>query len=143
MSGLSLASLKSNYWGAVNAFSRSPTAIGAGAGGVYGATIGRDDGQSRLGGFIGGAAGGAVLTKAGMYGRAGFRDARNNMRLHQAMVKKNWASGAGVMPMSTPRAFARGARAAMSRDIGRSMDLIGKSGLNTNNGFNKMRGMFR
>ncbi len=47
----------------------------AGIGAVYGATVGRGDGQSWYGGAMTGALGGASLYGAGRYGAAGVRAA--------------------------------------------------------------------
>lgn len=124
-----------HYMGAIGKFNALPRtakwgAIGAGAGGVYGATLGRDPGQSRLGGFMTGAIGGAALgAAAGRYGYAGYSYARPGSQYNT--MRTNIGS------------FRRGAQATMSSDIGRSMDYIGKSGLASNSGFQKIRGLFR
>lgn len=56
-------------------------AYGAVGGAAWGATAGRDPGQSRLGGAFTGALGGAALGAAGYrYGGAAIRSSRNPMR---------------------------------------------------------------
>jgi hypothetical protein len=122
---------------------RGHLAMSAGAGALYGGTIGRDPGQSRLGGAFTGALGGAGLYGAARYGRAGYRDFKNTNRLRELMVKKNWASGAGVMPGSSLGAAGRGAFQAMRRDASTAMGFIGSSATRASNGFNKFRGLHR
>lgn len=95
---------------------------GALAGGMYGATLGRDPGQSRLGGAMTGALGGAALAR---YGRAAYRGTRG--------------AGRGMGLGSYVRALGAGAGkfafAQMHSDARRSARFI-------SSGLNKGKGMF-
>ena len=86
----------------------------SGAGAIYGGTLGRDEGQSRLGGAFSGAIGGAGLYGAARYGRAGYRNIRN----------AGAGMGFGKSAMAIGQSFGKGAFARARRDFrsaGRSM----------------------
>lgn len=140
-----MAGLKSNYYGAMAAFNSAPRAarwgaIGAGAGGVYGATLGRDPGQSKLGGFMSGAMMGGAMGAGGHYGALGLRAARPQINaLAGSFAAGNYRgmiSGLG----GVGRAGGRAAFGAMRSDGARASAFIG-SGINK--GYTKIRGLHR
>lgn len=92
--------------------------MSAGAGAIYGGTLGRDPGQSWYGGAFTGALGGAALYGAARYGRAAYRGTRG--------------MGAGMGFKDSAAAIGRGAgRAAYARartDIRRMARSIGFGG---------------
>lgn len=99
--------------------------MSAAAGAVYGGTLGRDPGQSRLAGAFSGAMGGAAMYGAARYGRAAYRGARLGSRslLGGAGMATGVSSRGGMAGLA--RGAGQGAWGQMRRDARRSMSAIG------------------
>lgn len=111
-------------------------ATGAGIGGLYGATLGRDPGQSWYGGAFTGALGGAALgvgaRGAARYGGAGLRNMNRGIDAGMLNAAPGYASGIGMMG----RSFARGAARRMRQDAIGARRYIGRS-LSNNQSINR------
>lgn len=140
-----LAALKSNYWGAMMAVSKSRMAMGGLAGGVYGATIGRDAGQSKLGGFMGGALGGAALGGMSHYGQFAYNRMGRMGGIRAAMAGARPGAFSSAMRATGAKMLHDSGRAfaSMSMMAGSAGRYIGRSGLSSNEGFQKIRSLFR
>lgn len=114
---------------------------GAAAGGLYGMTAGRDPGQSRLGGFMTGALGGAALGAGGYrYGGAMYRGGR----LGGSSLLGGLGRAAGVGPNANRYAgMARGAAQGLAwrvqRDAKWTRQFFGTQMTKASNAFNGLR----
>ena len=125
--------------------------IGAVGGGIYGATAGRDPGQSRLGGAFTGALGGATLGLGARYGYAAARGAGPNSlaaigRLTGGFNRPRNLGMAAYHGQNAARGAWSGIKAAGQRDFaalrslaGGSDGLIGKTITKTHG---KIKGLF-
>lgn len=113
-------------WGAMSPMGRMGTMAGAGA--LYGGTIGRNPGQSRFEGAINNAASAAVLYGAGRYGLAGAKS-------FQA------ARAQGRQGRDAFSAFSRGAFRRAARDALAAKRYIGNSPLRSNRGVGKIKAL--
>lgn len=120
-------------------------ATGAGAGALYGATLGRDPGQSRLAGAAWGAAGGAALGAGARYSKAfwtgsGGTTSWNAVRSLPTVPNRQRVSrmlaerGIGAV-----RAAGQADFAALGRLAGGSNGLIGRT---ITKGYGKIKGLF-
>ncbi len=105
---------------------------GAGIGGLYGATLGRDPGQSRLGGAFTGALGGAALGAGGYrYGgaamRGGMRSTAAFGRLNSRMMGSRAGYSRGAVAQAFGMGAGRGAFRQMRQDAARSYGYIGRT----------------
>lgn len=102
----------------------------AGAGALYGGTVGRDPGQSRLGGAMAGALGGVGLYGAGRYGRAGYKGFVRSRAAGSTMGDSLGRAGKSM--------FARA-----SADGMRAYRYIGNTATRANAGFNKFTSLHK
>jgi hypothetical protein len=118
-------------------------ATGAVGGGLYGATAGRDYGQSRLGGAFTGALGGAALGAGGYrYGYAASSTNRGvglGMKIARNTKQSGPARRAGLA-YAAKSAGQAGFR-AMKADAARAHARIA-TGLNGNKAYNSIKGLF-
>lgn len=119
-------------------------ATGAGVGGLYGMTAGRDPGQSRLGGFMTGALGGAALgAGAYRYGGAMYRGGRSAYRAG-SMGRFATSTGGNYTGAGLAGLTARGAGMRAFRQI-RNDAAMARSyiGAGINRGYNAFNGLRR